>query len=53
MVLAARRLGVGAFMLATVLPGSVDLLFQIGFVMLAVDGGLYLVGYMRNEGEAP
>ena len=40
-------------MLASVLPGEFGLWFQIGFVMLTLDGVLYLVGYMRNEGEAP
>jgi hypothetical protein len=51
----AGRLGVGAIMLASVLPGSFEWLsaYGIGFVLLGVDGALYLVGYIRNEGDAP
>jgi hypothetical protein len=51
-VAAARRLGLGAYLLSSML-GSVDVLNTIGFIGLIADGGLYLVGYMRDEGKAP
>lgn len=36
------------------LPGDADnLLFNLGFGALTVDGVMYLIGYIRNEGEAP
>ena len=40
-------------LLLTFLGSDIGLFHTVGFVGLAVDGGLYLAGYMRNEGGAP
>ena len=45
-------LGVGGYLISSIL-GSVNLSFTIGYGLLVVDGLLYLVGYMRDEGVAP
>ena len=49
-MLRVGRVGVGAFILT-----GLDIVSTsgLGFVLLAVDGVLYLVGYIRSEGEAP